>query len=255
MTWTQILVLSLVQGITEFLPVSSSAHLILVPRVLGWPDQGLHFDVAANTGTLLAVVLYFRRDLGRLLAWPPVPLARWLVVGSLPLAVAGVLAYGLVATAARDPGVIAVTSIGFGLVLAWADLKGRRSRDLSALGWGDAVAVGLAQALALVPGTSRSGITLTAGLARGLDRESAARFSFLLAIPAGAMAAAGDLLAMAAAPPPPGQLSAMAVALGLSAVAAYLVIHGLLAWVRRQSLLPFVVYRVLLGLAILALAG
>jgi len=269
MTPVQALVLALVQGITEFLPISSSAHLILVPYLFGWRDQGLAFDIATNTGTLLAVVAYFRRDLAELARglWaslrgreagtvegmPPTRLLAALAVGTVPVAVAGLLAADWVSTAGRDPGLIATTSIVFGLALGWADKAGSRRRDLAGLRLRDALLVGLAQAIALVPGTSRSGITMTAALALGFDRPASARFSFLLAIPVGVLATLYDLVQIARGEVPVGDLGAMAIGLVASAVAAYLVIGALLAWLRRQTMTPFVVYRVLLGGVILAL--
>ncbi len=266
----QALVLALVQGVTEFLPISSSAHLILVPVLFDWPDQGLAFDIATNTGTLLAVILYFRRDLGQLATglWrhlrgasevtvegmPPGRfLAAW-ILATVPVAVAGLLLADWVGTAGRSPLVIATTSIVFGLALAWADRAGARLRDLATLTLWDALWVGLAQAVALVPGTSRSGITITAALLLGYRRPAAARFSFLLAIPVGVLATGYDLLKVATGEVPAGDLVPMAVGLVVAAAAAYLVIGALLAWLRRQTLLPFVVYRVALGVVILAVA-
>jgi undecaprenyl-diphosphatase len=267
MTLLQALVLALVQGITEFLPISSSAHLILAPYLFGWPDQGLAFDVATNTGTLLAVVVYFRRDLadlvrgllrpaehGEVEGMPARRLLWALVLGTVPVAVAGLLLDDWVAGAARDPLLIAGTSIGFGLLLWAADRLGRRRRGLATLTLADAVLVGLAQALALVPGTSRSGVTMTAALALGYRRPAAARFSFLLAIPVGVLATGYDVLQVALGVVPAGDLAAMAVGLVVSAVSAYLVIGALLAWLERQTMTPFVVYRVALGLVILAVA-
>lgn len=267
MTPLRAVVLALVQGITEFLPISSSAHLILVPVLLGWPDQGLAFDVAVNTGTLLAVLAYFRRDLaalGRGLAdrrsesvevegMPPRRLLAALAIGTVPVAVAGLAGHSLVETLARDPRVIAVTSIVFGLALGAADRFGHRARDLGTLTLADAAWVGLAQAVALVPSTSRAGITVTAALLVGLRRPAAARFSFLLAIPVGLLAAGYDGLKMVTGGIPEADLLPMALAVAVSAVAAYLVIGWLLAWLQRQTLTLFVVYRVLLGIAILAL--
>ncbi|HID50385.1 MAG TPA: undecaprenyl-diphosphate phosphatase, partial [Chromatiales bacterium] len=194
MTLIQILVLALVQGFTEFLPISSSAHLILVPVLSDWPDQGLAFDVAVHVGTLSAVVLYFRHELWHMsrdwlascrqrrqvgesrLAWA----VLW---GTLPVAVAGLLLNDVVDTTLRSPLVVAWATIGFGLLLWLADGKGMRQRSEHQLGWKDVVIIGLAQVVALIPGTSRSGITMTAGLFLGLTREGAARFSFLLSVP------------------------------------------------------------------------
>lgn len=286
MSYLQAVVLALVQGATEFLPISSSAHLVLVPRVLGWPDQGLGFDVATNTGTLVAVVAYFRREIAALAGAAlrslrsglpargaggaasgagaqarvgaraedegDARLAHLVLLATVPVAVAGLLLHDWVATAGREPVLIAATSIGFGLLLGWADRAGARRRELGSVGFGDAAVVGLAQALALVPGTSRSGITITAGLARGFTREDAARFSFLLYVPVGVLAAGKELWDFAAAGGSTGALGPVLVGFAVSALTAYLAIGALLAWVRRQSLTVFVVYRVVLGLVILA---
>jgi undecaprenyl-diphosphatase len=289
MTYTQAVVLALVQGLTEFLPISSSAHLVLVPYLFGWPDQGLGFDVATNTGTLLAVIVYLRRELaavtvaglrsltsgargsgspedartgaadedsgggavaGRPRLPPEARLAWGIVLATVPVAVAGLLARDWVASAGRDPRVIAATSIGFGLLLWWADRAGARRRELDSVRLSDAAFVGLAQALALIPGTSRSGITITAGLARGFTREEAARFSFLLYVPVGVLAAGLELWEFAGEGAPVAAIGPTLVGFAVAAVSAYLAIGALLAWVRRQSLTVFVVYRVLLGLAI-----
>ncbi|MBF0626039.1 MAG: undecaprenyl-diphosphate phosphatase [Magnetococcales bacterium] len=263
----QAVVLALIQGITEFLPISSSGHLILVPHVVGWPDQGLHFDIATNTGTLLAVVLYFRKDVQELLlGWlrtlgkrdPGVTasgrLAWGILLGTVPVGLAGLLFKDQVATVARNPQLIGTTFILFGLLLWWADQRGQRQREIQVLTWRDALLIGMAQALALVPGTSRSGITMTAALFLGYTRESAARFSFLLAIPVGVLAALLDLADLVNTPLPPDEWQGLLIGLTLSAVTAYWVIHWLLTWLRRQSMTPFVIYRLLVGALIFGLA-
>lgn len=259
----QAFLLALVQGITEFLPISSSAHLILTPYLFDWPDQGLVFDVATNTGTLLAVVLYFRRDLlglargvvsgERVEGMPPWRLLAALFVGTIPVAVAGLLLYDFIAGEARNPVLIAATSIGFGLLLWAADLIGRRRRELATLTVWDGLWIGLAQAAALVPGTSRSGITMTFALFLGFTRPAAARFSFLLAIPVGVLAAAKDGLDLLGGEAPAVGWLPLLVGFAVSAVSAYLVIGWLLAWLERQTMAVFVAYRVLLGLVILGL--
>lgn len=270
MTVLQALVLALVQGITEFLPISSSAHLILTPYLFGWRDQGLVFDVATNTGTLAAVMLYLRRDLGELgrSAWGElrgrpggtvdgVPARRMvlaLIVGTLPVGIAGLLVDDWVETAGRSALVIAITSIVFGLALGWADKAGAKRLDIAALTLRDALLVGLAQAVALVPGTSRSGITMTAALALGYARPAAARFSFLLAIPVGLLVTGWDAVKLVAGEEAgrPGWLPLL-VGMVAAAVSAYVVIGVLLAWLRRQTMTPFVVYRLVLGALLLAL--
>ena len=257
-----LLLLAVVQGLTEFLPVSSSAHLILLPRVLEHVDQGLRFDVAANTGTFLAVLAYFRREIGAMTVAALTPAGRepdraadrrlaWLIaLGSVPVLICGYLFRDTIATLARDPVLIAGTSILFGLLLAAADRFGRRTRVLHQVTLKDAVFIGLAQALALVPGTSRSGITMTAGIAAHLRREDAARFSFLLAVPVGAAAAVWEGIGFVRA----GDWSSgweLLVVLVVSAIVGFGVIHFLLGFLRRRSLIGFAVYRVALGIVIL----
>jgi undecaprenyl-diphosphatase len=255
-----IVVLAVVQGLTEFLPVSSSAHLILVPYLTGWPDQGLSFDVAVHVGTLTAVLLYFRAQLKSMAVdWcRSLYLGRhtagsrlaWLVLlGTVPVGLCGLLAKPLIETYLRSPLVIAAASIVFGLLLGavWRFRKPRRGEyQLTAQ---DALLIGLAQALALIPGTSRSGITLTAGLMLGLSPQAAARFSFLLSIPV--IALAGVLLARdvheAQDPLVWGHVLGGAV---MAAVSAYLCIHYFLKLMERVGMMPFVIYRILLGLVI-----
>jgi undecaprenyl-diphosphatase len=259
----QAIILALVQGITEFLPISSSAHLILVPRLLGWTDQGLAFDVAVHVGTLSAVVFYFRAELARMtVAWLQSCAGRgvsadarlaWLVVlGTVPVALAGLLLHTLIENELRSPLVIAVTTIGFGILLWLADRQGRHERDTGSLGIRDVVLIGLAQALALIPGTSRSGITITAALALGLTRSDAARFSFLLSIPAIVMAGgyeAWKLLTYTG----PVQWGTILLGAAVSAVSAWLCIHFFLRLIERIGMWPFVLYRLLLGAVLLVI--
>lgn len=262
---TQALVLALVQGITEFLPISSTAHLIMVPLFTGWPDQGLPFDVSLNTATWLAVVVYFRRDIvcismgfGRSLSERTLKgnhegaLAWMAIAATVPVLLAGALAHDIVAHDLRTFEVIGWSSIIWGFVL-WAADRRPGKTELEAIGWKEAVLVGLAQALALIPGTSRSGITITAGLLAGLSRTAAARFSFLLAIIVGALAGAREGAEMADAAyeaPWPALIAGFLVAFA----SAYLAIHYFLKLISRSSMLPFVIYRVGLGALILAYA-
>ena len=255
--------LALLQGLTEFLPISSSAHLILLPRLLGWGDQGLAFDVAVHVGTLLAVVFYFRHDVQRLFAaWLQSCMDRrmsadarlaWLVLlGTVPVAVAGLLLHDVIETYLRSPLVIALATIGFGLLLGLADWRGRRGRNEDALTVPDVIWIGLAQALSLIPGTSRSGITMTAALALGLTRTAAARFSFLLSIPVILLAGGFESLKLVQ------QLEPVAwgdILLGtvVAAGSAYLCIHFFMRLIERVGMLPFVVYRLLLGAFLLVL--
>jgi undecaprenyl-diphosphatase len=268
MTALQAVVLAIVQAVTEFLPISSSGHLILVPRLFGWPDQGLTFDVATHAGTLLAVLLYFRRDVTDLvygfltgkprslsIDFAPQPMAWYIVLGTLPAGIAGLLFKDWIATQARNPLLIACTAIFYGLLLGWADRRGEKYREIGSLGVLDALVIGTAQALALVPGTSRSGITITAALLLGLTRPAAARFSFLLSIPITAAACALDAVDLLRGEGNPAQFPLLALGAAVSAVAGYLVIAWLLAWLRRQPLTVFVVYRVVLGLVLLILFG
>jgi len=256
-------VLALLQGLTEFLPISSSAHLVLVPVVTGWPDQGLAFDVAVHVGTLGAVLLYFRREvLAMARDWGLSILLRrptgesrlaWAVLwGTVPAALAGLLLDDLAETSLRSPLVIALATIGFGLLLGWADRSGRRNRNEHQLAWRDVLVIGLAQALALIPGTSRSGITMTAGLALGLGREAAARFSFLLSIPIILLAGGYKGLQLATAAEAVDWTPIVVGAL-VSGASAYLCIHWFLRLLERIGMMPFVIYRLLLGILLLAL--
>lgn len=262
--WHAVL-LAVVQGITEFIPVSSSAHLILVPFFLGWKDQGLDFDIATNTGTLIAVLVYFRRDVRDLVVgfftgqplsgdgdYHPRRLAWAITLGTIPAGIVGLLLHDWVKTQARNPLLIAGTSIGYGLLLLLADRIGRKERTLGDLGISAALLIGVAQALALIPGTSRSGITITAALLLGFARPAAARYSFLLSIPIGVLVALKSAKDLLDAHVTAADLLPMAIGVVVSAVVGYLVIAWLLSWMRRQSLTVFVVYRLLLGAIILA---
>lgn len=253
----QTIFLAMLQGLTEFLPISSSAHLILPSQLLGWEDQGLAFDVAVHVGTLAAVVIYFRRDLLVMAkAWSRSLIAgevsaqsrlAWYVVwGTIPAGVAGFLANGLVEDYLRSTLVIAGATVLFGLLLYVAERFGSQQRELEQMGLRDVLVIGMAQALALVPGTSRSGITITAAVLLGLNRTAAARFSFLLSIPI--ISAAGllkltELLGSESLIDWTGIITGSVVAF----VSAYLCIGWFLAVIERIGLLPFVVYRLLLG--------
>ena len=255
-----IFVLALVQGITEFLPISSSGHLILVPELTGWDDQGLVIDVATHVGTLAAVLLYFRRDVAAmaagflsLLARRPdggARLAMLLVIATIPTVIAGAALHQIGPEILRSAAIIAWTTLGFGLLLGIVDRICPTAGRVEDITIGGAVAFGLAQVLALVPGTSRSGITMTAGRMLGLGREAAARFSLLMSIPtilaAGTLASwdlyrAGDVTL---------GLDALLAAL-LSCGAALAAIALMMRWLRRASFLPFVIYRIVLGLGLL----
>lgn len=254
-------VLAILQGLTEFLPISSSGHLILVPVLLGWQDEGLAFDVAVHVGTLAAVLAYFRHELwvmGR--AWSrsivgggmdaDARLAWAVLFATIPAGLFGLLAKDLIEGPLRSPMVIASTTIGFGVLLWLADRLGRHQRDEHTLGWRDLVVIGTAQALSLIPGTSRSGITITAGLALGLERKAAARFSFLLSIPI-IVLAGGYLSYGLIASPEPVDWLVLARGAALSGGAAYLTIDLFIRFVEKMGMLPFAIYRLLLGAAIL----
>jgi undecaprenyl-diphosphatase len=259
------LVLAIVQGLTEFLPISSSAHLILAPKLLGWPDQGLAFDVAVHLGTLLAVLIYMRKEISPLFAdWlQSIParshtgdsrLAWGIIIGTAPAGFAGLLLKDHIEVYLRSPLVIATTTIFFALVLWWYDrAKNNKKQNkinehkLSVSGF---LIIGCAQALALIPGTSRSGITITAALALGLSRTAAARTSFLFSIPI-ILAAGGlktkDLLQQAT----PVDWLTLNIGVLVSFLSAYVCIHFFLKLLEKTSMLPFVIYRLLLGLCLL----
>jgi undecaprenyl-diphosphatase len=259
MTAPQAIVLGLVQGATEFLPVSSSGHLILVPRLLGWPDQGLAFDAAVHLGTVLALLIYFtgelRRLVGGVLARRPADcrLAAAVLLGSIPAGLAGLAFQHVIETRLRSVTVVAVSTLLWALVLWWADRRAawNRVRDLREVGIGRALVVGLAQALALIPGTSRSGITISAGLFTGLDRSTAARFAFFLGLPVTVAAGLLESMALARAGLTAADLGVIALGVGTSFAAGLAAIWFLVEYLRRRTLAVFVVYRIALGLLIL----
>lgn len=259
MTLIQIIVLSLIQGLTEFLPVSSSAHLILGSKVFDWPDQGLVFDVATHLGTLFAALVYFRKELWQMtVPWlgkgrgdeAARKLGITLVIASIPAIVVGGFLHGWVESALRDVRIIAYTTIGFGLLLWWADARFARSRSMADMNLKTGMLIGLAQMLALVPGTSRSGITITMGRMLGFDANAAARFSFLLSIPIIAAAGGYGVLRMLMHDSPIDWLQ-FVLAVVLSAFAGWLCIAAFLAFLKRVGLLPFVIYRLLLGVVLM----
>jgi undecaprenyl-diphosphatase len=269
MSWLQVVVLAALQAITEFLPISSSAHLALAPWLFGWPDQGLSFDIALHFGTLLAVLLYFYREWLQIFAYGlgiPYdghetfrrnPRMLWFIAaGTIPVGVFGLLIQEEAETVWRhNQFLIGGMLILVGLVMLWADRAGSRKREMGAVSLMDALAIGAAQALALIPGVSRSGITIIAGLLRGLDRPTAARFSFLLATPAVAAAAAKDAYDLyRAGGVPPDLRMAFAGGIALSAVLGCLVIGWFLRFVQRRSLDFFVYYRIVFGIIVIALA-
>jgi undecaprenyl-diphosphatase len=261
----QIVVLALVQGLTEILPISSSAHLALVPHIFNWPDQGLSFDVALHIGTAIAIIAYFRADLARMTtAWFGSIAQRKLdtdsrlmwgvLLGTIPAGLAGLLIADFVETELRSPRFIACTLIGFALLLWLADVRGARKREVASIGIRDAIIIGIAQAIALMPGVSRSGITMTAGLALGLTRQAAARFSFLLSLPI--VLLAGTLrMAQLAVSPEPAHWPTLILASALSGIITFLCIHFFLKFLARAGMLPFVIYRLILGVGLIVYFG
>ena len=257
----QIVVLALVQGLTEILPISSSAHLVLVPALTGWPDQGLSFDVALHIGTAIAIIAYFRSDIGRMInAWLASITQRRLdsdsrlmwgvLLGTIPAGIAGLLFADFVETQLRSPLFIAFTLIIFALLLWLADARGARRREVATIGIRDAIIIGFAQAVALMPGVSRSGITMTAGLALGLTRQAAARFSFRLSLPVVLLAGLLKMTDLAMSPEP-AHWPTLFFAAALSGIVTYLCIHFFLKFLARAGMLPFVIYRLALGVGLL----
>lgn len=261
--WIQVLALALVQGITEFLPISSSAHLILLPKLMGWPDQGLDFDIAVHIGTLLAVLTYFRHELCLMLKdltatlggkeqTPHSKLALAIGLSTIPVGLAGFLGKHLVENTLRPHAIIiiACSTMSFGVLLGYASWRATCQRGEHNLTWRDIAYIGLAQVLALIPGTSRSGITMTAGLMLGLTRQAAARFSFYMSIPvillAGGLETIHLLTNSAVITWQP-----LLVGILLSGISAFCCIHIFLKLLVHIGLMPFVLYRLALGAAIL----
>lgn len=259
----QIIFLAILQGLTEFLPVSSSGHLLLPSLLLGWADQGLSFDVAVHVGSLFAVLAYFKLDIAKLtIAWlgsfnsssktDDAKLAWLLIIATIPVALAGLLLRDAIEQYGRSVLLIALSSIGFALLLLWSEYFSNRKATLKDLTWKSALFIGLAQMLALIPGTSRSGVTMTAGLFCHLNRASAARFSFLLAIPtifASGLFTSVELFTSDVSPP----WFTLILAASISGLVAYSCIHFFLGLIERVGFLPFVIYRLLLGGLLLAI--
>ena len=264
----QAVILALVQGLTEFLPVSSSAHLDLFPWLFGWEDPGLSFDIALHLGTLFAVLAYFSRDWLRLLAHgfglrsggdPDLdanPALLWLMAAAtVPAVIAGLLLHNAAETTLRQPLIYGPMLIAVALLMWWAEHVARQDKGIRHIGLWDALYIGIAQAVALIPGTSRSGITIAAGLSRGYDRASAARFSFLLSTPAIAGAAAMTAYKLhKAGGIPPRMHTAFLVGFLISALSGTLVVAFLMRFLRHHTMRIFVLYRVILGILIIALA-
>jgi len=269
----QAIILALVQAFTEFLPVSSTAHLTLFPWLLGWQDPGLAFDLALHAGTLVAVLLYFFKDwitltlCGLGLKYPSNATAEevgqhrrlfwYMVIGTIPGGLLGALFEKTIEERFRTPYVIAISLIVVALIMWWADSKSRMTRPIEQSNIGDAVTIGTAQALALCPGVSRSGITITAGLFRGFTREAATRFSFLLSTPLIAGAVVSHLPKLIKLHKAGGldlPLSTLAISILVSGVVGYLVIAFFLRYLQKHTLKVFIFYRLLFGIIVLVLA-
>jgi undecaprenyl-diphosphatase len=255
-SYVQAVVLGIVQGVTEFLPISSSGHLILVPHLFGWPDQGQAFDAVTHIGTFAALVAYFRTELAELLRGA---LSRRvvliLIVATVPAGLVGLIFGKTIEAHFRSPLLIAATTAFWGLVMWLADRRARPMAErpgdpLASVGWVPGLTVGCAQAVALIPGTSRSGITISAGLFAGLDRATAARFSFLLGIPITAAAGGYKFLGLMNTGLPSAEAGPLVTAVLAAFASGWLAVWFLVGYLRRRSLTPFVVYRLLLAAAI-----
>ena len=259
----QAIVLAIIQGISEFLPISSSAHLILVPELLGWQDQGLAFDVAVHLGTLAAVIAFLKKEIQQIVPawvlgwrgfnWNVHGQLGWLLVlSTIPVGLVGLAFNDFIETNMRAVWIIAASTLFFGLLLGWADHGGdKNSKPLESLSWKQAIIVGIAQAFALIPGTSRSGATMTALLALGFSRVASARFSFLMAVPTIVLAGLlkGAELASSNIAINWGILSLGAI---LSGLIAFTCMHWFMRFVERVGMMPFVIYRILLAIVIVA---
>jgi undecaprenyl-diphosphatase len=252
--------LALIQGITEFLPISSSAHLALLPLLTSWPDQGLAFDCIVHLGSLTAVIIYFRSDIRRMASGFAYTIEQrsitanrdgymaWLIgFATIPVGLFGLAFKDMIETDFRSLSVIGVASIVFGLLLWLADSEDKCTKNEQAWTFRDAMIVGLAQAVALIPGTSRSGITMTAALMMGYRRDAAARFSFLLSIPVIILAGGVKLKDWIEQPNQAAGISELFIGYTLSAVSAYICIHFFLKYLEKVGMGPYVIYRVLLG--------
>ncbi len=271
MTVLQAIILGIVQGLTEFLPISSSGHLILVPWLFNWhfllenPGLNKTFDVALHLGTFVAVLAYFWREVVRLivswvqsigrrsLAEPEAKLAWLLLVSTIPAALVGVALESFITDQLGKPWIIAVAMIVFAGIMYAIDHSAKLDRDLDSLGWGGAVLIGIAQALALIPGVSRSGVTMMAGLLLRFDRESAARYSFLMSIPVIGGAAAYKALEVARDGLPAGTATPFLMGMVSAAISGLVAIWFVLAYLKRHDFNLFVIYRIVIGVAILIL--
>jgi len=255
-------ILAIIQGLTEFLPISSSAHLILPSQVLGWQDQGLAFDVAVHVGSLLAVIGYFRQEIWLLInAWcrhvfkrkfsSEAKLAWFVILATIPAGLVGLVFMDFIKMHLRSPLVIATTTIIFGLLLWWAD-RMKHKMDMNQLNWKQVLFIGVSQAFALIPGTSRSGVTMTAGLMMGLNRIDCAKFSFYMSIPIIILSGGLSFLDLVQQPEVVDWVF-IATGMALSFISALVCIHLFLNAISKMGMLPFVVYRMILGAVLFAL--
>ena len=258
----EVIVLGAVQGITEFLPISSSGHLIIVPWILGWEEQGLAFDVALHIGTLISVLWYFRKDwiafgkagIGLIQGRRNDPNTRMVLMiaaATVPGAFAGFVAEGLVESYLRSPLVVASTLILLALFLVAAERRGRREKHLDGVSWTDALVVGCAQAFAIIPGVSRSGVTITAALFRGMHRDTAAHFSFFLSAPIIAGAGAKKILDLFSGGVTGEQVVMLGIGILTSGIVGYLAIAFLLQYLATHTTYAFVYYRIALGIVVI----
>ena len=264
LSWLQAIVLGISQGLTEFLPISSTAHTLIVSKLLGWPDPGAAFTAVTQVGTELAVVIYFRQDIARILkAWfasltkkseranPDAKMGWYVIIGTIPIGIAGLAFKSSIETTARNLWLVAATLIVMGILLGLADRYAKHTKSEADINTKNSVLFGLGQALALIPGVSRSGATITAGLAMGFKRDVAARYSFLLAIPAvfaSAALTAGDISSDSFVNWP-----ATIVATIVAFVVGYFVIASLMKYLQTRTFLPFVIYRIALGTLLMVL--
>ncbi len=263
MTYFEAFILALIQGVTEFLPISSSAHLILPSAILGWDDQGLAFDVAVHVGTLAAVIIYFRQEVVTLLSAllgsifqgersKESKLAWMLIIATIPACLFGLFMKDIIELYLRSAWVIATTTVVFALLLWWVDRNAKLQDSEYQVDKKKSLLIGIAQALAMIPGTSRSGATMTAALYLGFSREAAARFSFLMSIPI-IMLAGGYLGLKLATGSEPVHLGFLFTGIVTSFISAYLCIFFFLKLISRMGMLPFVIYRLILGLGLFGL--
>ena len=263
-SWVEAIALGIIQGLTEFLPISSTAHVLLASRLFGWDDPGAAFTAVMQIGTEAAVLIYFRRDIARIASTWARSLVRpelrghidarmgwYVIVGTIPIALLGFLFRDVIAGAARNLWVVSVVLVVFGVILGVADRYGRKSREISELDVRSGILFGVGQALALIPGVSRSGATISAGLFLGFTREAATRYAFLLAIPA--VLASGLFEARKIGEGGEVAWGPTLVATGIAFVVGYAVIAWLLRYVTTHSYRPFVIYRIVLGLVVMAL--